>query len=147
MINIVKQRKKYRETAMKKHYETVRKRLWTSNEKILWNSTQSVVKQQWKNTMKQCGKACEPAMRKYYETAPKVLWNSANKNNSVKVDFIPPIRDYELGLCALSARSGGGGVGRVNKSAITEVFGCTNFFGSCFKLIKNKVKMLWFINR
>jgi hypothetical protein len=27
MINIVKQRKKYRETVMKKYYETVRKRL------------------------------------------------------------------------------------------------------------------------
>jgi hypothetical protein len=27
----------------------------------------------------------------------------------VKVNLIPPIRDYELGLCVLFARSGGGG--------------------------------------
>ncbi len=31
----------------------------------------------------------------------------AMSNNTVKVDFIPPIKDYELGLCALSARVGG----------------------------------------
>ncbi len=29
----------------------------------------------------------------------------------VKVDFIPLIRDYELGLCVLSASGGGGGGG------------------------------------
>ncbi len=41
----------------------------------------------------------------------------------MKVDFIPPIRDYELGLCVLSARRGGGGAGaNVNKSAIMEIF-------------------------
>ncbi len=56
-------------------------------------------------------------MQKYYETVPKklctsnekILWNSANNNNhnnTVKVDFIPPIRDFELGLCVLW---GGGG--------------------------------------
>ncbi len=55
---------------------------------------------------------------------------------------ISPIRDYELGLCVLSARGWGGGAGAsVNKSAITQVFGGTDFFRSCFKLIKTIVKM------
>jgi hypothetical protein len=67
--------------------------------------------------VKQRQKYCETAMKKYYETVPKKLctsnekisWNSANNNNNntVKVDFIPPIRDYELGLCVLW---GGGAV-------------------------------------
>ncbi len=52
-------------------------------------------------------------MKKYYEKAPKVLWNSnkkilwnsANNNNTVKVDVILPIKDYDLDFCVLSARS------------------------------------------
>jgi hypothetical protein len=50
-------------------------------------------------------------MKKYFETVPKklctgnekILRNSANNNNNntMKVDFIPPIRDFELGLCVL----------------------------------------------
>ena len=41
---------------------------------------------------------CETAMKKYYETAPIILCGSR---------LYTPIRDYELGLCVLSARSGG----------------------------------------
>ncbi len=64
------------------------------------------MKQQRENTMKQGRKCCETAMKRYYETAPVI-----NNNKTVKVDFIPPIRDYELGLGVLSARRGGGGGG------------------------------------
>ncbi len=56
----------------------------------------------------------------YYKTVPKKLWNSNEKilwnnanNTTLKVDFIPQIRDYEMGLCVLSARSGGWGGGAV----------------------------------
>ena len=74
-------------------------------------------------------KYCETAMKKYYETVLKVLRNSnenyyetAPKKVKVKVDFIPPIREYELGLCALSA---GGGLCSVH-NVFKEYFGLSS---------------------
>ncbi len=93
-------------------------------------------------------------MKKYCETVPKVLWkqqwkilwNSANKNNTVKVDFIPPITDYELGLCALSARGRGGSVYTMSlkRNSVSVVKSHIFSVDSCSKMWLTGIVLDWY---